>query len=55
MSKNPQALQNEDEKWKNHDFTNAIGLLLLMQKIQEQQPHNYPGAIAFSQDGSPIY
>lgn len=23
-------------KWKNYDFTNAIGLLLLMKEIQEQ-------------------
>ena len=55
MKKNPQSLQDLDEKWKNYDFTNAIGLLLLMQQIQEQRPHKYPGAITFADDGTPIY
>lgn len=55
MKKNPQSLQDLDEKWRNFDFTNTIGLLLLMQQIQSQEPHKYPGAVNFAEDGSPIY
>lgn len=55
MKKQPESLQDLDEKWRNYDFTNAIGLLLLMQQIQSQKPHKFPGAINFADDGSPIY
>ncbi|PIR48855.1 hypothetical protein COU80_04175 [Candidatus Peregrinibacteria bacterium CG10_big_fil_rev_8_21_14_0_10_55_24] len=43
------------EKWKNHDFTNAIGLLLLMKEIQEQEPLDDPNVIKVDEDGTRLY
>lgn len=42
-------------KWKNYDFTNAIGLLLLMQEIQKQKPPDEPGVIKIDKDRTRIY
>jgi len=43
------------KKWKNYDFTNAIGLLLLMKEIQEQEPLNDPNVIKIDEDGTRLY
>jgi len=43
------------EKWKNYDFTNAIGLLLLMQEIQRQKPLDDPHVIKVDEDGTRLY
>lgn len=43
------------EKWRNYDFTNAIGLLLLMQKIQQQQPLDDPNVLKVDEDGTRLY
>lgn len=42
-------------KWKNYDFTNAIGLLLLMQEIQKQEPLDETGVIKIDEDGTRLY
>ena len=42
-------------KWKNYDFTNAIGLLLLMKEIQEQEPLDDPNVIKIDEDGTRLY
>ena len=42
-------------KWRNYDFTNAIGLLLLMQEIQEQEPLDDPNVIKIDEDGTRLY
>ncbi|MBI4128317.1 MAG: hypothetical protein HY459_04615 [Parcubacteria group bacterium] len=55
MKKNPQSLQDLDEKWRNYDFTNAIGLLLLMQQIQAQEPLDDPDVIMIAEDGTRYY
>jgi hypothetical protein len=39
-------------KWKNYDFTNVIGLLLLMKEIQEQEPLDDPNVIKIDEDGT---
>lgn len=44
-----------DEKWQNFDFSNAIGLLLVMKEIQEQEPLDDPNIIMIAEDGTPIY
>lgn len=43
------------EKWKNYDFTNVIGLLLLMKEIQEQEPLDDPNVIKIDEDGTRLY
>jgi|GEM_PF-1947072 len=43
------------EKWKNYDFTNAIGLLLLMKEIQEQEPLDDPNVLKVDEDGMRLY
>ena len=43
------------EKWKNFDFTNAIGLLLLMKEIQEQEPLDDPNVLKVDEDGTRLY
>lgn len=43
------------EKWKNYDFTNAIGLLLLMQEIQRQEPLDDPNVLKVDEDGTRLY
>lgn len=53
--KQPEALDDLDEKWKNYDFTNAIGLLLLMQQIQAQEPLDDPNVIMIAEDGTRYY
>lgn len=42
-------------KWRNFDFTNAIGLLLLMEEIQEQEPLDDPDVIKIDADGTRLY
>ena len=42
-------------KWKNFDFTNAIGLLLLMQEIQKQEPLDDPNVLKVDEDGTRLY
>ena len=42
-------------KWKNYDFTNAIGLLLLMKEIQEQEPLDDPNVLKVDEDGTRLY
>lgn len=43
------------EKWRNFDFTNAIGLLLLMKEIQEQEPKDDPNILKIDEDGTKLY
>ena len=43
------------EKWKNYDFTNAIGLLILMQEIQKQKPLDDPKILQIDEDGTRLY
>ncbi|MBI2635858.1 hypothetical protein HYW84_00845 [Candidatus Peregrinibacteria bacterium] len=43
------------EKWRNFDFTNAIGLLILMKEIQEQEPLDDPNVIKIDEDGTRLY
>lgn len=43
------------EKWKHYDFTNVIGLLLLMKEIQEQEPLDDPDVIKIDDDGTRLY
>lgn len=43
------------EKWKGFDFTNAIGLLVLMQQIQEQEPLSDPDVVVVDRDGKWLY
>ena len=43
------------EKWKNYDFTNAIGLLLLMKEIQEREPLDDPNVLKIDEDGTRLY
>ncbi len=43
------------KKWKNYDFTNAIGLLLLMKEIQEQEPLDDPNVLKVDEDGTRLY
>lgn len=40
---------------KNYDFTNAIGLLLLMKEIQEQEPLDDPNVLKVDEDGTRLY
>ena len=42
-------------KWKNYDFTNVIGLLLLMKEIQEQEPLDELGVLKIDEDGTRLY
>ncbi len=44
-----------NEKWKNFDFSNAIALLMLMKKIQEQPPLPDPDVIMIDRDGTWLY
>lgn len=53
--KKAESLQDLDEKWRNYDFTNAIGLLLLMQQIQSQEPLDDPDVIMIAEDGTRFY
>ncbi len=43
------------EKWRDYDFTNAIGLLLLMKEIQEQKPLDDPNVLKVDKDGTRLY
>lgn len=43
------------EKWKNYDFTNVIGLLLLMKEIQEQEPLDDPNVLKMDDDRAHLY
>lgn len=43
------------KKWRNFDFTNAIGLLLLMKEIQEQKPLDDPNVLKVDEDGTRLY
>ncbi len=43
------------EKWRNYDFTNAIGLLLLMKQIQEDPPKDDPNILKIDEDGTRLY
>lgn len=51
----PKSLEDLDEKWKDYDFTNVIGLLLLMQEIQKQEPLDDPNVIFIDKDGTRYY
>ena len=42
-------------KWKNYDFTNVIGLLLLMKEIQEQEPLDDSNVIKIDENGARLY
>ena len=42
-------------QWKNYDFSNAIGLMLLMQEIQKQESLDEPGVIKIDEDGTRLY
>ncbi len=42
-------------KWRNYDFTNVIGLLLLMKEIQEQELLDDPDVIKIDEDGTRLY
>jgi hypothetical protein len=44
-----------DERWKNFDFANAIGLILLMKEIQEQEPLEDPDILMVAGDGTALY
>lgn len=55
MKKKAESLQDLDEKWKNYDFTNVVGLLLLMQQIQTQERPKDPDVIMIAEDGTPYY
>lgn len=44
-----------DEKWKDFDFTNAIALLVLMKKIQNQPPLPDPDVVVVDRDGKWLY
>ena len=43
------------EKWRNHDFTNAMGLLSLMKEIQEEEPLDDPHVLKVDEDGTRLY
>lgn len=43
------------EKWRNYDFTNAMGLLLLMKEIQEQESLDDPNVLKVDEDGTRLY
>jgi len=43
------------QKWRNYDFTNAIGLLLLMKEIQDQEPLDDPNVLKVDEDGTRLY
>jgi len=43
------------KKWQNYDFTNVIGLLLLMKEIQEQEPLDDPNVLQIDEDGTRLY
>ena len=49
------SIEDLDDKWKDFDFSNAIGLLLLMQEIQSQKPLDDPDIIMITEDGTPLY
>ena len=51
----PESLEDLDEKWRDYDFTNVIGLLLLMQEIQKQKPLDDPNVIFIDKDGTRYY
>lgn len=51
----PESVQDLEEKWRNYDFTNVIGLLLLMQQIQSQERPKDPRVIMIAEDGTPYY
>lgn len=53
--KQPESLADLDEKWRNYDFTNAVGLLLLMQQIQAQEPLDDPNVIFIDENGKRYY
>jgi len=53
--KQPESLQDLDEKWRDYDFTNVIGLLCLMQEIQRQPPLDDPNVIFIDKDGTRYY
>lgn len=55
QKKQPESLEDLDEKWRDYDFTNAIGLLLLMQEIQKQKPLDDPNVIFIDKDGTRYY
>lgn len=42
-------------KWADFDFSNVIGLLLLMQEIQEQEPLDDPDVLKVDEDGTRLY
>ena len=48
-------LDQLDDKWKDFDFSNAIGLLLLIQEIQNQKPLDDPNILKIDPDGTPLY
>ena len=51
----PESVQDLDERWRTYDFTNVVGLLLLMQQIQTQKPLDDPNIIMIAEDGTPYY
>lgn len=55
QKKQPESLEDLDEKWRDYDFTNVIGLLLLMQEIQKQEPLDDPNVIFIDKDGTRYY
>ncbi|MEK7591287.1 MAG: hypothetical protein AAB489_03725 [Patescibacteria group bacterium] len=54
-NRQPESVQDLEEKWRNYDFTNVIGLLLLMQQIQTQERPKDPNVIMIAEDGTPYY
>ena len=51
----PEPEEKLEGKWKEFDFTNAVGLLLLMKEIQEQEPLDDPNILMITEDGTALY
>lgn len=43
------------KKWQNYDFTNVVGLLLLMKEIQEREPLDDQNVLQIDEDGTRLY